>query len=207
MKKFAWLFSFFLVFMANQVSAQSKFEFLPHYGFMYQVISIQPADEATRTALNWSEDQPPQILYYPTLHLGGYMPFYHKNDIFSVGLDAAFQGGINFRPTGLGYQIQVPVFLTARVGANATSYNEQLLGISAGVGAIPTYWNEPSLKAKNFVPIPSANIDVTFNNRGNKVIGRINFPIFPYKSKSFQYNGEKYPFQVSMIGLGLLYGF
>ena len=171
---------------------------MPHFGFMYEMITYKRSNAATA-------DRPP-IPYYG-LNVGANYVLMHSNDQFSLGVDP----NINFAifPTnygGLGLLAQAPVFLLGRVGANSTSYNQQKVGLGAGIGLNYTYVRlDPpsgSVGLNHSYVAPAALVELNLNLRSATYILRGHWNLTP---TTLDYAGEDYDF--GNFGFGIVYGF
>ncbi len=143
MKKLGITFLLFLGILSQQAMAQAtenKFiladRVVPHLGFVQMFPTITVNEEN-----GFIEDifiNSGTVNFY-NFHVGAYTVLTHHKDIVSVGIDNSLQFGIrpNFNNTDIptGYNIQVPIFAMARVGAGATPYNQQRIGLGVGIGA------------------------------------------------------------------------
>lgn len=195
MKKLLVIAMFVWAISATVLQAQSD-RIQPKIGFMYEFITLKPADSLNRNQT--------LVLPYYNLFIGGYRSFVSKNDVISLGADAAFQGGINFQ-RGISYQLMAPVHIVGKLGAGATSYNTQKVGIAVGAGALPFYMHETRITTtplNKFFIFPSFMIEATLNTNGGRMTGRIQFnPV----SLSPVYNLANYDWRAANVGLGLLY--
>lgn len=201
MKKIVGILMLFCAILTHNLSAQSKFEIVPHTGLMYQFLSLNRAD-STLPAI-------PDVWQYVTLNLGGYGVIAHKNDVVSLGVDASINVGLNFNPP-LSFLVQTPVYLMGRLGAGSTPYNEQNLGIGLGFGITPSYWNQklgsPIDKMKVFSYSPGCVLEVNYM----RTLVRVNFNVLSFSSHIKEldsYLGTTAKYKVSTVGLGFLYGF
>ncbi len=113
----------------HQLQAQITDKLMPHLGFMWEFATASEAGGAQTEIL--------QSFY--NLNVGSYYILGQKNDIVSFGVQPNVEFGFNVTPTVSGnlrfnYNLQVPVYLMARIGAGATPYNQQLLGLALGIG-------------------------------------------------------------------------
>lgn len=216
MKKYVLYFLLFLSGI-SQLSAQAD-RFIPKMGFMYEFFTLMPEDTTYQQIIANSQNGSSQIFVpYYTFMVGTYYMLAHKNDVVSVGVDGAIQGGINFTGGGISYQAQVPLFLMGRLGAGATSYNQQKIGLGLGLGAQTSYLNEKRPFVYNsegpkkiFGFIPSAIIEATIQQGGGHLTGRIHFPLMMQRTKIAQLNNpiaNSDYWKVGNFGFGLIYGF
>lgn len=202
-------------------STQSFSNTMLKMGFMYEFFNLTPTDTTYQAALkNSSNGSSSFLLPYYNLLIAGYYPIAHKNDIISAGVDAGVQIGLNFQ-SGVSYQLQVPLFAVGRIGAGATNYNEQKIGLGLGIGGQFSFLNErrPVLTSNNVAKkiigfSPSGLIELSIRQGGGRLMGRLHFPLIPFKTKidGFNiYDSQNNPvlttpyWQVNNFGLGLIY--
>jgi hypothetical protein len=222
MKKIVGILMLFSAIFTHNLSAQSKFEIVPHTGLMYEFIVPTPADSMT-PKMSQIFSGMPDVWSYITFHVGGYGVIAHKNDVVSLGVDAGLNVGLNFRPVPVSYQLQAPVFFMGRLGAGCTPYNEQKFGIGAGVGAISTFWNQKlviggssgneTIKIQEFFVTPSAVAEVNYL----RSIFRVHFGLYSFTNHvqaldKYVYGfgtpfGQKTNYKLGNIGFGFIYGF
>ncbi len=216
MKKYSFLLVL-LIGLLGEASGQTD-RFIPKMGFMYEFFTLMPEDTTYQQIIANSNNGSSQIFVpYYTFMVGSYYMLAHKNDVVSVGVDGALQGGINFRGGGISYQLQVPLFVMGRLGSGATSYNQQKIGIGLGVGTQMSYLNEKrpfvystESPKKIFGFIPSGIIEATIQQGGGHLTGRVHFPLIPQKTKIAQLNNpvaNSDYWKLGNFGFGLIYGF
>ncbi|MEO0471566.1 MAG: hypothetical protein AAF206_18190 [Bacteroidota bacterium] len=205
-------FAALLIFGMSIQQSQAQFadKLVPHVGFMYEFSTAFDGNQN----VTWNN--------YYNLHLGSYVALWHKNDIVSVGIDPSVQVG--FRPIRdfstnnlrFDWNVQVPVYLMARIGANATPYNSQKAGFSLGVGANYSYYNQFNNNFTNRFRSsyinPAGVVEVTILSRGNPITGRFHFGLSKTTStrQVLNTNGDvlqEVDFPQGFFGVGLLYGF
>ena len=203
-------------FVANLCAQSDKF--IPKMGFMYEFFTLTPEDTTYQQIIANSNNGSAQVLVpYYTFMIGTYYMLAHKNDIVSVGVDGAFQGGINFRGGGISYQLQVPLFVMGRLGSGSTTYNQQKIGLGLGLGAQTSYLNEKrpfvynTEGAKKILGfIPSGIIEATIRQGGGHLTGRVHFPLMLQKTKITELNNpiaKSDYWRLGNFGFGLIYGF
>lgn len=201
-------------------STQSFSNTMLKMGFMYEYFNLTPTDSGYQAALKSSNGTSTLIIPYYNLLIAGYYPLAHKNDIISAGVDAGVQIGLNFQ-SGVSYQLQVPLFAMGRIGAGATNYNEQKLGLGLGIGGQFSFLNERrSVLGSDRAPkkivgfSPSGLIELSIRQGGGRLMGRFHFPLIPFKTKIPGFdiydsqNNAIYKtdyWQVNNFGLGLIY--
>ncbi len=205
------LTALFLIPQASQAQISDKI--VPHLGFMWEFFQVQEADNS-----RYGEVVIPS---YYTFCLGGYYYFAHRNDVMSVGVDATAQVGLNFISPANQFRVnflgQLPVYLTARLGALSTPYNTQPVGISLGVGGGFNYINTITnttfglTNVTGLFVIPQAMLQLTFRGRGSYFTGRIHAPLLPVQTSLNFPNAAgtdtRSPYDVSNFGIGVIYGF
>lgn len=222
MKKVIGILMLFCAAFTHNLSAQSKFEIVPHTGLMYEFIMPTPADSLT-PQMSQIFSGMPDVWQYVTFHVGGYGVLAHKNDVVSLGIDGGLNVGVNFRPVPVSFQIQAPVFVMGRLGAGCTPYNEQKIGIGAGVGVIPTYWSQKipigsgsvsdMLKINELFVAPSGVFELNYT----RSIIRVHFSLLSFTNHiealdKYVYGfgqpyGQKTNYKMSNVGFGFIYGF
>jgi hypothetical protein len=186
---------------------------VPHMGFMWEFAT---SDQGGSTLV--FED-------FYNFHIGSYVVLAHKNDVVSVGLDPSAQLGFNLVQsldllgnvrTRASYTFQAPVFLMARVGAAATPYNQQSIGLGVGAGVVYTYFNQfiPNTQNRRFASYftPSVVGDVTILSAGNPLTLRVHLGIERLNGRLVTENVDNGSQIVNNLplgnfGLGLIYGF
>lgn len=177
-------------------------------GFMYQVLNFK---DPQRTEV---EDRFSMYAF----NIGAYYTLLHRNDVFSVGVDGSVQPGITFSGNGyISWQAQVPVYLMGRIGANATTYNEQRFGFAAGIGAAYTYASLDYVAQLNATQLVRVKRKASFINPAvviqatlGSFTGRAQFAISPASTELNQEFGGRnstVPTNATQFSLGLTYGF
>lgn len=119
------------------------------------------------------------LFSYPTNYWGltlgsNYTYFHSENEVLAAGPGAQVTGAFQFLGgAGTNWMVQVPVYGYVRLGAGATAYNVQRLGIGAGLGARFTSFQVTySTLSGNYIGRlrqsflnPTAFVDLTFNLR------------------------------------------
>ncbi len=183
--------------------AQISDRLVPHMGFMYEFIT---------TTLPTSNKR---VRDFYNFHIGTYIALLHSNDIVSLGVDPSVNFGFNLFNTGqsvaFDYTVQVPVLLMGRLGASATPYNQQKIGVGVGVGAKYTYFSrhtDPVNKQQAGFLNPVVVGEISFVSRGGPISIRGIFSIADAIGTLTNTNGgdiDNTAFSAS--GIGLLYGF
>jgi len=155
---------------------------VPHFGF----VQMLPTDQSGRSMFIEDIYQGNPTVSFYNLHAGTYAVLFHHQDIVSIGLDQSVQFGIrpniNNQDIPTTYNIQVPIFLMGKLGAGATPYNQQRIGISAGIGGSinhmkftlnrpsdnPSIGDLPVVRTTTFVS-PAAVVELSYGN----LIGRL----------------------------------
>lgn len=68
------------------------------------------------------------------LTLGANYVFWHSNDVFSLSAAPSFSLAFNLNSNPVSLFLQTPLYLLARVGAGATSFNQNVVGFGVGIG-------------------------------------------------------------------------
>ncbi|MEM7368896.1 MAG: hypothetical protein AAF587_09855 [Bacteroidota bacterium] len=200
MKKFVFLLITALSIGGSSLTAQLRDKLVPHFGFMLENLDGLDVDRSGALPVQWTNT---------ALNIGAYYTLVHYKDIVSLGIDPNLQFGIAFPRRTFGYPgvdvlIQAPVYAMARVGANATKYNEQRFGIGLGGGINYTRIFRTGLDQRIGYLVPEFVAEASLVTRGSPITGRIHFtPVNPQITEN---NGINYQFS-SIIGFGLLYGF
>lgn len=187
----------------QQSYAQIGDKLVPHMGFMYQTVVLQDTF-ASASEFN---------IFYYTFHLGTYYTIAHANDIASVGVDGSVNFGFNFVNTFSGTRInlftQVPIWLMGRVGANSTSYNQQKIGLGAGIGGHYTFYSDKLRQEKASFINPAAMAEVTILSRSGTLTVRGHMALSRAESalKSTVSGNEINRLRFGTWGIGLIYGF
>ncbi|MCS7162560.1 MAG: hypothetical protein NZ958_04425 [Bacteroidia bacterium] len=119
------------------------------------------------------------LFSYPTNYWGislgsNYTYFRTENEVFAAGPGAQITGAFQFLGRyGTNWLLQIPLYAYARLGAGATAYNIQRLGIGGGVGVrFTTFQLTYTSVSGNYVGKmrqtffnPTAFAEVTFNFR------------------------------------------
>lgn len=213
------IFSFiFLLFAGiSLVSAQLSDKLVHSFGYFAEQffpIDVNTPLASTRftTALNYST-------YYAALQ---------KNDLISVGVMGGatvgariYQSPVKAAMTS-DIMLQIPVFVMARIGANATPYSESRFGIAAGAGVSFTsasyfqYYNGGDLARYLFnrvdpqvvgeVTIPLGGNGISFRAHISPIAWTANTRVSVYHSLS-NIEEVNVPARISNFGLGIVYGF
>ncbi|MCX8112072.1 MAG: hypothetical protein N3E49_02580 [Bacteroidia bacterium] len=145
-----------------------------------------------------------------------YTYFRTENEVFAAGPGAQITGSFQFLGrAGTNWMVQIPVYGYARVGAGATAYNVQRLGIGAGIGLRFTTFqltyasfsgNYIGKLRQSFIN-PTALLDITFNfRRTNPTTIRAYFDFIPSR-RNTEIMGmiDPVPLEFSTLGIGILY--
>ncbi|MCI4669081.1 MAG: hypothetical protein MRZ79_13180 [Bacteroidia bacterium] len=196
--------SFLLLFglLGQQLMAQleeQKFSLLdrvvPHVGFV-QMIPFQTVDDALGPETIRDIFANRGTVIFTNFHVGAYTTIFHHKDVVSVGIDNSVQIGIspNFQSPALptAYNIQVPIFIMGRLGAGSTPYNQQQIGISAGIGGSINHMKFTMFRPNDNTAIddaavvrtttfvtPSAVLELSYRN----LIGRLHLGLAPVNTR------------------------
>ena len=188
---FLALFSF-----SASVSAQSALlsKMMFHAGFTYEFFTLRPSVGSNEASI------------LPFYGLSGGMNYVlvHSNDQISLlanpNLALAYAGGYN----GSLFMVQAPVFVSARVGAGATPFNENKFGFGAGAGVNVNYlYGNGAYNGLNHTLfLPSAMVEMLVNGRNSFYAIRAHFTLIPEQKKL---GGDNVDF--SNFGLSINYSF
>ncbi|MCS6895192.1 MAG: hypothetical protein NZZ60_03455 [Bacteroidia bacterium] len=145
-----------------------------------------------------------------------YTYFRTENEVFAAGPGAQITGSLQFLGNvGTNWMLQVPVYGYARLGAGATSFNVQRLGIGAGAGLQLTTFqiayssisgNSVGKLRQTFVN-PMVFLDLTFNfRRTNPTTIRVNFDVLSSRRNTeIMGSIDPVPLEFRTLGLSILY--
>lgn len=199
---------------------------VPHVGLM-QMIPFQTVDEQLGPEIIEDIFSNRRVVQFANFHVGTYLTLFHHKDFVSVGVDNSIQVGIspNFANQGLPttYNIQVPIIIMGRLGSGSTPYNQQRLGIGAGIGASINHMkftmfrpNEnPSIESLAVIrtttyATPTAIVEASYGS----LIGRLHMGLAPVRTKvkdeAIGFNPpvvDELEAVHGMFGFGLIYRF
>lgn len=172
-------------------------------GFSYNIVTLEPVGSTQKFPF-----------FYYGLSAGMNYVLLHSNDVVSLGINPNAVVSFQLDPMyGASFLGQAPVFLLARLGANATPYNEQKFGIGAGIGANYSFLTKKlSDSGNNTVRInqgflnPSAVVEATINARGWNYVLRFNWSLAK-PTHDIRIGVDKFPFRFGVGGLGINYNF
>lgn len=193
--------------------AQSRFQFNPDnllfkYGYGIEAYS------GTANGLAYFQRS------YNSFQLDGYYAVKHRNDVVSVGLNSGI--GFSIRPTGLqpDLLLQVPLRVGVRLGALATRYNQQRIGIGLGGGLLGSYARSSfsgsggsSVTYRSLLyASPDVYADIALNFRNSSIIGRVHLaPLAVTTNVNIKEFGTtntiRVPAQAQNLGVSLMYAF
>ncbi|MEZ4825783.1 MAG: hypothetical protein R3C61_05730 [Bacteroidia bacterium] len=199
-----------------KTQAQITDRLVPHMGFMWEFVTYEQPPDTFNQILS---------TFY-NFHIGTYYTIAHYNDIFSFGIDPSVQLGLNFVPvspngfdvyTRVNYVIQAPVYLMGKVGATATRYNQQKVGIAAGFGVNYNYISQQdgniNLRRNISYFVPGGVVEATILSRGNPLTARFHYTFakvntdIRYKDINSKEIVQTLNFPLGSFGIGLIYGF
>jgi hypothetical protein len=211
-----------LIFFLKPATAQIADKLVPHTGFMLEFVNQQTADSQFLGA-------DLEALAFYTFHIGTYYVLAHHNDILSAGLDGGLNFGLNFNSfnvsqINVNLLIQPHLMMMGRLGANSTPYNEQKVGLGAGVGMNYTFLSTIIGEPFNggFVDIykekidffnPFVMIEGSLNSRGGSITGRAQIGLAnflttgKFESQVFNEPSFKAKVRPANWGLGIIYSF
>ncbi|MEN3040976.1 MAG: hypothetical protein ABDH66_05510 [Bacteroidia bacterium] len=145
-----------------------------------------------------------------------YAYFHTENEVLAVGPGAQITGSLQFAGgLGTNWMVQVPVYGYVRVGAGATAFNVQRLGIGAGAGLQLTSFqllytslsgNAVGRLRQTFIN-PMVFLDLTFNfRRTNPTTIRLNLDILSSRRNTELLGSiDPVPLEFRTVGLSFLY--
>ena len=178
-------------------------------GFTYQIVSMTPQGSPS----------PWRFPFYG-LSLGMDYVLLHSNDQFSLGVNP--NGNFSFifsSAFGTSLLAQAPVFLLARAGSGATPYNDQKVGVGAGIGANYTYMLHTtpvydnlgtylgSLRVREGFLAPSAIVELAIKSRFSNYLFRFNWTLMRPTKEVEDLGTSPIPFRFGAAGLSILYTF
>lgn len=176
-------------------------------GFTYHLVNLTPVGSTNS-------------LRYFFYGLTGGMDYVllHSNDVASIGVNPNLHVGFTYDArTGANLLAQAPVYMLARVGANATPFNEQKFGIGAGIGLNYSYLTQKSyvqdlggnvflLKINQGFLNPMALVELSIKTRSWSNIIRFHWSLYK-PTHEVRVGIDKYQFRYGAGGLGILYNF
>ena len=171
-------------------------------GFNYQLISLTPEGSPV----------PSRIPFYG-LGVGMDYVLMQSNDQFSVGLNPNANFSFVFSSNyGHSLLAQAPVYLLGRIGAGATPYNEQKVGVGAGIGAVYTYMvhstiaydqfgNSLIARLKEGWVNPSAIVEFGLNTRRSNYLFRLNWSLLQPTKAIESLGGYNYSFAAGALSI------
>lgn len=195
----------------TSVNAQSD-RFVFFGGMVYDQVSFTFTDPSSNASSNL-----PTIISFYGLTLGMDYILAHANDQASIGVNPNLmislkQNGVG----GLSPYIRVPVLFLGRIGAGSTSYNEQTIGIGAGIGGSFTYMGKVYFNdgvSSNYYPYSAAYItptavgEVTVNSNSSKYMVRLYVDLLPIEISNYRFGNSELNVRTTTWGLGFGYGF
>ncbi len=176
-------------------------------GFNYQFVSLTPQGSPS-----------PDLLPFYGFGLGMDYVLLHSNDQISLGINPNTNFSFVFSSTfGLSLMSETPVYLLARLGANATPFNEQKFGIGAGIGASYSYMllrrtfiNQNgnatgTLKLDEGWVNPSAIVEVNLKTRFSDYLFRFHWSLAQPTREVEEL--DNYPYRFGVAGLSIFYTF
>lgn len=195
-----------ILLFANSGKAQLADKATFHGGLTYQFISMTPQGSPS----------PWRIPFYG-LSLGMNYTLLHSNDQVSLGINPNMNFSFVFSSTfGTSLLAQAPVFLLARLGAGCTPYNEQKVGIGAGIGANYSFMlhrqnfvdqsgNFYSVQLKEGWVNPSAVVELAIRSRFSSYLFRFNWSLLRPTRELEDINNL--PASFGAAGLSIVYTF
>lgn len=151
----------------------------------------------------------PVPTYIPIYGLGlgmGYI-LAHSNDVVSLGINPnvnlCFQLGSY---TGLSLLGSTSAYMLARAGSGATPFNEQKIGIGAGIGGSASYFTTTG-GPRTFFFNPGAVAELSLRLRGTNYLFRVNWSLLrPEYNLDFG-AGAPVPYRIGLTGVSIFYTF
>jgi hypothetical protein len=204
-----WLICLFLAILLKPFGLDAQFaERAKWYaGLTYKQVGLTPV--GSNNALEY---------YFYGVTAGMNYVLLHSNDVVSLGLNPNAIFSIQFnRNAQASILASTPVFLLARLGANATPFNEQKFGIGAGVGLNYSYLSQSSqvvdvnqnvytMKINQGFINPSAVVELGINARNWNYIFRLHWSLYK-PTHDVRIGLDKYDLRFGTGGLGFLYSF
>jgi hypothetical protein len=171
-------------------------------GMTYQFIGITPLGQ-------------PRPIYASMYGLGAGMDYVlmHSNDVASLGINPNANVCLQISSfSGLSFFANAPVYLLARLGSGATPFNEQKVGIGAGIGGTYSYLfttlsanGVPSSFSTSFLN-PGAIAEFSLRTRGSNYLFRFNWSLLK-PTRNFESGSSSFPVRLGVLGLGIFYTF
>lgn len=133
----------------------------------------------------------------------------HSNDVVSLGINPNVNACLQFSSYyGLSFFGNAPVYLLARLGAGATPFNEQKVGIGAGIGGTYSYLYTNSGGYPFSVSFinPGAIAEFNIRTRSSNYLFRFNWSLLK-PTRSVEVNSNPVSFRIGVLGLGIFYSF
>ncbi len=133
---------------------------------------------------------------------------WHSNDKISVLANPGVLVSVRLSGQGMSLFAQAPTYMALHVGAGSTPFNEQRVGLGAGIGVVPGYlyyktFGFPSYQAGVAMVNPGAMADLTILGRNTVYKVRVNWSL----AKSRWQDIDALQVRYSTFGLGILYVF
>jgi len=194
----------FLFGLSAQAQLRDKATFFG--GFNYQIVGMTPQGQ-------------PSPWRFPFYGMGVGMDYVllHSNDQFSLGVNPNAHFSFIFSSAfGTSLLAQAPVFALARVGSGATPYNEQKVGVGAGIGLNYTYMRHSTsvvdqnnnlylLRINEGFLAPSAVVEFAIRSRVSDYLFRFNWTLMRPTLEVEGFNNI--PFRFGTGGLSIMYTF
>jgi hypothetical protein len=166
-------------------------------GMSYQFIGITPLGSPT-----------PNYIGMYGLGMGMDYVLMHSNDVASLGINPNVNACLQFSSYGLSFFGNVPLYLLARVGAGATPFNEQKIGIGAGIGGSYSYLFTTTTGGNFSTSFlnPGAIVELGINTRGSSYLFRFNWSLTK-PTREVEIDGSSYAYRMGVLGFGIFYHF
>jgi hypothetical protein len=172
------------------------------FGFTYQFLSEESVFPASGPT--------PNVVVQPFYGLTGGLNYvlWHSNDKVSLLANPGALLSVRLGGGGVNIFTQAPTYLAFHAGAGSTPFNEQRVGIGAGVGVVPGYlyyktFGFPSYQAGVAMVNPGAMADLTILGRSTVYKIRVNWSL----TKSRWQDIDALQVRYSTFGIGVLYVF
>lgn len=166
-------------------------------GMTYQFIGVTPLGSPS-----------PNYLGMYGLGFGMDYVLLHSNDVVSLGINPNANACLQFSSNGISFFGNAPVYLLARAGAGSTPFNEQKVGIGAGIGGSFSYLFSTTTSGNfstSFIN-PGAIVELGLNTRGSSYLFRFNWSLAkPIKEVGI--GGSSYEYRMGVLGFGIFYHF
>lgn len=189
--------------LASQVQAQFSSKAELFGGITYQFVGINPLGS-------------PNTSYsaHYGLGLGFDYVLAHSNDQVSLGINPNVNVCLQFDNLyGLSFFGNVPAYMLARVGAGSTPFNEQKVGIGAGIGGTFSYLSTSYSSGSSAGAFrtsflnPGAIVEFQLKTRGSNYLFRFNWSLLKPTQEVDLGSIQKYSVRMGVTGIAIFYSF